>query len=307
MSNIYIQFIILHKCNKIKAATSPNENTLIYGCHYLNNCNGHGTCNHAKGVCECYPSWGSDDEVINILLNRRPSPDCSKRVCPIGKSWSNRIIIKSNNSSTIASQDVEEKVELHGILSECSNSGYCDRDHGLCRCYDGFRGTACEYRNLCINDCSGHGTCTSLKNIGIKSRRNYYTDNESDGDSNADISVSNRYWEYDRIFGCICDSSWVVGLGAGESQQTEWFGSDCSNRHCPSGDNPDTTIDETDCSDIIATSKVGSVIGKDGNVGSKGNLCHYDCSGKGTCDYSTGICECFEDNFGPACEFKRIR
>lgn len=29
-------------------------------------------------------------------------------------------------------------------------------------------------------------------------------------------------------FGCVCDSSWAVGLGNGETQQSEWFGPDCS-------------------------------------------------------------------------------
>ena len=30
--------------------------------------------------------------------------------------------------------------------------------------------------------------------------------------------------------GCVCDSSWPVGLGAGERQEPEWFGADCSLR-----------------------------------------------------------------------------
>ena len=30
--------------------------------------------------------------------------------------------------------------------------------------------------------------------------------------------------------GCVCDSSWVVGLGSGERQEPEWFGADCSLR-----------------------------------------------------------------------------
>ena len=133
--------ILLHSFsekNEKILRTEAVDNTFIYGCHHLHNCNGHGTCNHAKGICECYPSWGSDDEVANILSNQRPSPDCSKRVCPIGKSWSNRMIVKLSNIS--ATPQVEEKIQLHGILSECSNAGYCDRKWGICRCYDGFRG-----------------------------------------------------------------------------------------------------------------------------------------------------------------------
>ena len=32
------------------------------------------------------------------------------------------------------------------------------------------------------------------------------------------------------MFGCVCDSSWSVGLGAGDTQEPEWFGPDCSYR-----------------------------------------------------------------------------
>ena len=40
-------------------------------------------------------------------------------------------------------------------------------------------------------------------------------------------------WDEDAIFGCVCDSAWAVGLGSGETQTPEWFGYDCSLRHCP--------------------------------------------------------------------------
>jgi len=34
---------------------------------------------------------------------------------------------------------------------------------------------------------------------------------------------------------CVCDSKWKVGLKSNETQDGEWFGPDCSLRHCPSG------------------------------------------------------------------------
>ena len=43
------------------------------------------------------------------------------------------------------------------------------------------------------------------------------------------------------IFACLCDSSWSVGLGSGETQEGEYFGADCRLRHCPSGDDPKTS------------------------------------------------------------------
>eukprot|EP00586_Coscinodiscus_wailesii_P010191 CAMPEP_0172492674 /NCGR_PEP_ID=MMETSP1066-20121228/23905_1 /TAXON_ID=671091 /ORGANISM="Coscinodiscus wailesii, Strain CCMP2513" /LENGTH=169 /DNA_ID=CAMNT_0013262439 /DNA_START=465 /DNA_END=973 /DNA_ORIENTATION=+ len=106
-------------------------------------------------------------------------------------------------------------------------------------------------------------------------------------------------WDGERIFSCVCDSSWSVGLGSGERQEAEWFGPDCSLRRCPSGDNPDTPVDETDCSGVMARGGRGT--------GSAGNICHHDCSGRGTCNHVNGTCDCFADFYGVACELNRLR
>ena len=48
-------------------------------------------------------------------------------------------------------------------------------------------------------------------------------------------------WDEDRVFGCVCDSDWAVGVEDGQRQAAEWFGADCSRRewavdtHCCGG------------------------------------------------------------------------
>ena len=37
-------------------------------------------------------------------------------------------------------------------------------------------------------------------------------------------------WDSEAMYGCRCDSSWEVGLGAGQRQQAEYFGADCAQR-----------------------------------------------------------------------------
>merc|ERR1719262_2089801 len=56
---------------------------------------------------------------------------------------------------------------------ECSNKGICDRKSGTCDCFDGYEGTACV-RASCPNDCSGHGTCESIKELACKCDPVYY-------------------------------------------------------------------------------------------------------------------------------------
>ncbi|CAM9721548.1 unnamed protein product [Chrysoparadoxa australica] len=101
-------------------------------------------------------------------------------------------------------------------------------------------------------------------------------------------------WDGMALFGCVCDSSWTVGLGSGETQQPEWFGADCSLRRCPSGNDPATQgMDETDCGGVAAAGGRGT--------GATGNLCHVDCSNRGICDHTTGTCTCFRGYYGEAC------
>lgn len=136
-------------------------------------------------------------------------------------------------------------------------------------------------------------------------------------------------WDENRIYGCVCDSSWTVGYASGEVQTTQWFGADCSKKHCPSGDDPRTATDETNCMyyddngatfrgwidadgnrytseptgvTLVQTPGAGDVLGV--TVGASGNKCFVECSNRGTCDHSIGQCRCNKGYAGAACEIK---
>lgn len=290
-------------------------------CEALSLCSGHGTCNGASGTCTCEDGWGSATDIAAFK-----SPDCRFRVCPAGKAW---FAIPT------------DAMHAHNQLAECSNMGTCNRVTGQCECETGFTGAACQ-RTECPNDCSGHGRCLSIKQM--QSFANAMPFGHSSATYGGDEASST--FDEDRIFGCVCDSSWSVGYGSGEVQATEWFGADCSQRRCPSGDDPRTTrasgvvaidhawLDETNChlrdangtvwrghtdsdgnpdytnlTPPAGTYRPGDTVpaGSFVNAGAVGNLCHVDCSNRGLCDHTTGTCSCFSGSYGEACQFLDVR
>jgi hypothetical protein len=71
-------------------------------------------------------------------------------------------------------------------------------------------------------------------------------------------------WEARTLHACVCESSWPVGLKRNETQESEYFGPDCSLKRCPTGDDPETIVDETDCTNKTAAG--GRGVGKSGNM-----------------------------------------
>ena len=191
-----------------------------------NNCNGHGTCDTSGSTptykCTCFDGWGSSTDIADYK-----APDCSSRSCPYGRRWF----------------DIAQSTVSGHRDAECSGIGDCNRITGVCMCPIGYEGKSCNIKK-CLNSCSGHGRCLDMQQYAAEATafplRNTLTFSYlNDGTSNT--------WDATMIRGCLCDSSWSVGLDTGETQLAEWFGPDCSLRRCPSGDDPWTTIDETDC------------------------------------------------------------
>jgi hypothetical protein len=121
----------------------------------------------------------------------------------------------------------------------------------------------------CPNDCSGHGICVSMQeyaDLTADSDPKYRSNNKTIvyGSANGMNTIA---WDYNTMYACVCDSGWPVGYGAGQRQLGQYFGADClksktlrvkvtitylskSIERCPTGDDPYTSIDETNCAGI---------------------------------------------------------
>lgn len=158
-------------------------------------CSGHGFCSGSPDfTCTCSVGWTSGD--------------CSERSCPLGKSWFDLPI--ADNS---AHQPVE-----------CSNMGVCDKTTGICECYNGFEGSACQYKSCpgSPDVCNGHGQCLSMAQLAAEATLN----GDSAATTYGNIPNDPYRWDFDMMQGCLCDEGYQ--------------GYDCSIVACPTGDDPDT-------------------------------------------------------------------
>eukprot|EP00941_MAST-03F_sp_MAST-3F-sp1_P001578 g1578.t1 len=130
---------------------------------------------------------------------------CGLRLCPTGRAWFDK-------------PSATDVAHAEGV--ECSAMGFCNRHTGLCECKKGFVGRACD-RLACpeTNEeiCSGHGFCVTMKEAA----------ENHDGIRFLNSATTYDLWDAEMIMGCACDEG--------------WSGYDCSERECPTGDDPLTT------------------------------------------------------------------
>jgi hypothetical protein len=202
-----------------------------------NACSGHGTCG-AKDSCSCYQNYQGND--------------CSERTCYFGiahvdspKGDLNADGLVSGPLTTVITgsevypwgtteQFPNANANEGHFYMECSNKGICDRKTGTCDCFDGYTGTACA-RAACPNDCSGHGTCESIKELAemrsfdttahhAASTRQANSNNGHDYNAAIEESYSYDLWDSDKTMGCKCDPV--------------YYGADCSLKKCKYGVDP---------------------------------------------------------------------
>jgi len=188
-----------------------------------------------KDVCTCYVGYQGND--------------CSERTCYFGVAHVDTPKGDLNSDGTVSGPltTVITGSELYPwgtteqypnadaneghFYMECSNRGLCKREDGLCECFDGYEGAACN-RKSCPNDCSGHGTCESIKELaatkGFDTREQHTSAQQPVEHETTNLMIEESYsynlWDADISQGCLCDPG--------------YFGPDCSLRKCRYGTDP---------------------------------------------------------------------
>lgn len=283
-----------------------------------NACSGHGTCN-SMDQCNCYAE--STKPGAKALWR---GADCSLMTCPRWTSWS---AVKSGSKFA------------HSPMVECSDGGVCDTSTGECTCYPGYEGSACQ-RTSCPNDCSGHGVCRSNQDFAVDYSEAVFKAQNAEHPTLVKDSYYDYFlvtyddaWDAGMQYGCLCDVGFRgVDCNTVEcptsydamdeetcKKYSEWekWGTYASNK--------DAIVDP-----VTKTSKSPSLNGQGNTIlirewhnpksltGGRGDapvpynpIEEYPCngapagdycSGRGTCDTSSGICQCFQGFTGPACE-----
>lgn len=258
-----------------------------------NSCSGHGTCDFLD-QCDCY-----NENLLGKSSDRNAAwtgADCSEATCPRGVSW-------NINDGTSSGHESER---------ECSDAGICDRATGECSCFSGYEGSACQ-RTSCPNDCSGHGTCRSNVDFATDFSE-AVKDQQNSDDGAGDGVITDAYYDYFRV---SYDGAWDSGLQYGCLCDAGFRGADCSLVECPTDFDPmdaDLRDKYTDFESSVSIGTGNTILTTQWNadsVGYYGPILEYpsngapagdECSGRGLCDYSSGVCTCFDGFTGTACE-----
>jgi len=190
-----------------------------------NACSGHGTCT-LHDQCVCCRNWNG--------------ADCSERVCPFGYAHvdspkgdldgsagdlsgpTTPIIAGSTVYPFGTTEQYPDAQDNEGhFYAECSNKGMCDRSSGLCECFEGYEGSSCQ-RSSCPNDCSGHGTCETIKELAEDKQAGDLVNGL--GDLSGAHNLKYELWDKTMTMGCKCDGG--------------YYGPDCSIKRCPYGVDP---------------------------------------------------------------------
>jgi len=209
-----------------------------------------GDLNHDGRVGYYYPSGDAASSYSKVQWSRYRQYEAWPTVAktggdPFSRDEVDGIDVGSDHTNVVGGWAAQVG-EAHFML-ECSGKGVCDRQLGVCRCYDGYTGGACQ-RTACPADCSGHGLCRTVREIAVRAYNKKFVESAAGVNYYSGITSPYEYrlWDADQNSACVCD----VG----------YTGIDCSMRECPKGDDPLTTTKATcggrDCKDEMQSFSV---------------------------------------------------
>ncbi|KDO30749.1 hypothetical protein SPRG_04650 [Saprolegnia parasitica CBS 223.65] len=185
-------------------------------------CSGNGVCG-PRDMCTCFK---------NFMGN-----DCALRICPFGfahvdtpKGDINMDRVMNSGGTILLNSQMYPggtyewtkptavADEAHFYM-ECSNEGICDRATGLCVCYPGYEGSACQ-RAKCPNACNNRGVCKSMAQVAANGDRSL----SITGNPKGNVKTAYTLWDADAGYQCVCDPGFE--------------GPDCSKRSCKVGVDP---------------------------------------------------------------------
>lgn len=198
-------------CFQHKTADPCNAITGTYACKFDT------TDNECKRIVK--------NEIVPSTVKQYPEwtgADCSRRTCPRSTSWT------EVGDNVVDGGVTQTHSCTHQTQVECSDQGLCDRATGLCECFPGFTGSACQ-RTSCPDDCSGHGTCRSNRDFAYdfavaKTHQMFQHSDSTELFQENYVATYDAAWDSNHLYGCRCDRG--------------YRGANCALIECPSSDDP---------------------------------------------------------------------